>query len=90
VTLAFRHYLRPLNTFVWGTLQPNSGLCGLKEVNVVIRRATWSASGTRAKSDAEYASLMRPGKNAYKIFLGNRANLKAAKKVNNSDTFWGW
>lgn len=75
-------------------MQPNSGLCRLKEVGLVIRRTTWSASVTRAKLDAEYASLMRQGKNAYKIFLGNRATLKAGKEVNNSgalrDAFWGW
>jgi len=49
---------------------------------------------TRAKSDAKYASVMRQSKNAYRMFLENRATWKAGKEVNNSralrDTFWGW
>ena len=72
----------------------NSGFKGLKEVIVVIRSTVWSTSVTRVKSHAAYASLMRQGKNAYKIFLENRASLKAGKELNNSgalrDTFWGW
>jgi len=38
--------------------------------------------------------LMRQGKNAYRMFLENRATWKAGKEVNTSgalrDTFWGW
>lgn len=51
-------------------MQPNSELCRLKEVGGVIRRTTWSASVTRAKSDAEYASLYEARQECVQTFSG--------------------